>query len=64
MTNIINLNRFRKKKKRDEAAQTAEENRVRFGRTKAQKNKDTLEKEQAASHLDGHKSDQADCDDA
>lgn len=64
MTKIINLNRFRKKKKREEAAQTADENRAKFGRTKAQKNKDTVEKEQAASHLEGHKIDQEGCDDA
>ena len=64
MASIINLNRFRKKKKREEAAQTADENRAKFGRTKAQKNKDILEKEQAASHLDGHKTGQEGCDDA
>ena len=45
MTEPINLNRFRKQKARAEKAQRAEENRARFGATKAAKN---LNKTQSA----------------
>ncbi|MET3559831.1 hypothetical protein ABID39_000509 [Bartonella japonica] len=37
MTEIINLRQFRKQKKRAAQAIHAEENRYRFGRTKAEK---------------------------
>ncbi|WP_336276545.1 DUF4169 family protein [Bartonella sp. CB178] len=37
MTELINLRRFRKQKKRIEGEIRAEENRHRFGRTKAEK---------------------------
>ncbi|MCZ2158304.1 DUF4169 family protein [Bartonella sp. 220] len=37
MTKLINLRQFRKQKKRVEKAVFAEENRYRFGRTKAEK---------------------------
>jgi len=54
LTEIINLNRFRKKKTRMEAEKRSEENRAKFGRTKADKEsakvKDDLEKRR----LDGH----------
>ncbi len=56
MTNVVNLNQFRKKKARDDAAQSAEENRTKFGRTNAQKKRDESEDAKAAQHLDGHKS--------
>ncbi|EJF88290.1 hypothetical protein ME1_00748 [Bartonella vinsonii subsp. arupensis OK-94-513] len=38
MTELINLRQFRKRKKRAKQAVLAEENRYRFGRTKAEKN--------------------------
>ncbi len=55
MSNIINLNRFRKTKKRSEEVQTAAENRSKFGRTKSAKTKETSEAEETARRLDGHK---------
>jgi len=54
---IINLNRFRKEKARAERASIAEENRVRFGRTRAQKAVDRISAEKARHHLDGHRRD-------
>lgn len=55
MSDIINLNRFRKKKARAEKEREAEENRVRFGRTKAEKSRYKRDAEKLASHLDGRK---------
>ena len=37
MGELINLNRYRKQKQRDEAKQKAERKRMRHGRTKAEK---------------------------
>ena len=44
MVKVINLNKVRKQKLRDAAAQQAAENRARFGRTKAQKEADAAAK--------------------
>ena len=55
MAKVTNLNRFRKAKARAEKARQAEENRARFGRTKADKALATTRKTKAGSHLDGHK---------
>lgn len=54
---IINLNRVRKEKARLNKASTAEENRVRFGRTRAQKALDRISAEKARHHVDGHRRD-------
>lgn len=51
---IINLNRFRKEKARLEKAAVSEENRVRFGRTRAEKALDRIAAEKARRHLDDH----------
>lgn len=40
MAEIVNLNRFRKARQRAEDSQQAAENRVRFGRSKAERAKD------------------------
>ena len=48
----MNLNRFRKKKQRDEKAKQAEINRVRHGRTQAQKDLERAERERAARLLE------------
>jgi len=45
MSNVINLSRFRKAKKRGEDAQAATENRSKFGRTKTEKAKEASETE-------------------
>ena len=52
-SNVINLNRFRKKKQREEKAKQAEINRVRHGKTKAQKEGETADRERAARLLEG-----------
>ncbi|MEE9381546.1 MAG: DUF4169 family protein [Hyphomonadaceae bacterium] len=57
MTKPINLNKARKAKARSDKAQNAAENRVKFGRTKAEK---ALEKARAAKVVkdtDAHKRD-------
>jgi len=39
MAEIVNLNKFRKQRERDATRQSAEENRIRHGRTKAERGK-------------------------
>lgn len=51
--NVVNLNRFRKKKQREEKAKQAEINRVKHGRTKAQKESELADRERAARALEG-----------
>jgi hypothetical protein len=50
----INLNRARKQRARDEEKAKADENAVRFGRTRAQKEAERAEAERAARLLEGH----------
>lgn len=38
MTNITNLNQFRKKQAKEQKQKTAQQNRIKHGLTKAQKN--------------------------
>lgn len=52
MADIINLNKHRKHKARADAERRAADNRVRFGRTKAEKQKDAAETEAARRKLD------------
>ena len=52
-SNVVNLNRFRKKKQRDERAKQAEINRIRHGRTQAEKDRERTERERAARTIDG-----------
>lgn len=52
---IVNLRQFRKNKARAEKEARAEENRVKFGRTKAEKQFQKATGEKASSHLDSHK---------
>lgn len=54
MAQIINLRRARKAKKRDEASQAAADNRVKFGRSKADKQARSADKTRQKAHLDGH----------
>lgn len=58
MADVVNLNRFRKMREREEREKVAEANRVRFGRTKAEKQRDRQERERRASDLDGKKVDE------
>jgi hypothetical protein len=53
MTNIVNLRQARKAKARADKAQTAQENRARFGRTQAQRLADAQEEQRRAALLDG-----------
>jgi hypothetical protein len=64
MAEIVNLNRFRKAKTRADEKRQAAENRVAFGRTKAEKVADKAERERAARALDGVKRDETGKDDA
>ena len=55
MAEIINLRQARKQKARAEAGKTAEQNRISFGRTKAERKLTEAERDKAARHIDGHK---------
>ena len=55
MAEPVNLNRFRKDKARAEKKARADENAVKFGRTKAQKDLDRARAEKADRDLDGKK---------
>lgn len=55
MAEPINLNKARKAKARQASKVQAAENRVQFGRTKAEKAKTAAEAKQAAARLDGAK---------
>jgi hypothetical protein len=52
MAEIVNLNRFRKSRKRAEAAERATTNRAQFGRTKAERKKAESDRRRAADELD------------
>jgi Domain of unknown function (DUF4169) len=56
----INLNRFRKAKRRQADKQQAAENRVAFGRTKAEREAERLKAEKAAHALDNKRLDRED----
>lgn len=55
MTDVINLNKKRKAKARDEKEKKASENRQNFGRTKLEKQAQKKSAERAERHLLGHK---------
>ena len=55
MAEIISLSKARKAKVRTEKEAAAEANRLKFGRTKAEKLKDADEKARAEKLIDGHK---------
>ncbi|MEQ9693202.1 DUF4169 family protein [Shimia sp. SDUM112013] len=57
MAQPVNLNRFRKEKARAAKKARADQNAVKFGRTKAEKQRDKLDADKATTHLDGHKRD-------
>jgi hypothetical protein len=58
MAEIVNLNRVRKAQKRATEDRQAEANRVKFGRTKAEKNNDRQLGEKQRDTLDGKKRDE------
>lgn len=55
MGEVVNLRLKRKAKAREQAADQASENRVQFGRSKAEKELTSARNQQAESRLDGHK---------
>ena len=55
MTTPINLNKARKAKGRKEARKRADENAVKFGRSKAEKQLDQARAVKAQADLDGKK---------
>lgn len=55
---VVNLNKFRKAKTRAEKKAQADENAVRFGRTKVEKSLDRAQNTKAQQDLDGKKRDE------
>ena len=58
MAEPVNLNRFRKDKARAEKKARADENAVKFGRTRAEKDREAARAEKARRELDGHRRDE------
>lgn len=54
MSNIVNLRQFKKRQNRAVKEQTARENRVFYGRTKAEKEKQKLENKKTERFFDQH----------
>lgn len=54
---IVNLRQARKAKKRVEREGQAAENRIKFGQTKEQRQKQRADTERSVRHLDGHRRD-------
>ena len=54
MSKIVNLNRARKARARADRKARADENAIKFGRTKAEKAKDRQAADKATRDLDGH----------
>ncbi|RYG03180.1 MAG: DUF4169 family protein [Caulobacteraceae bacterium] len=55
MSNVVNLNKARKVKDRQDARDKAQENRVKFGRAKSEKTSRKAEADKARRALDGAK---------
>ena len=53
MGDVVNLNKFRKRKAKAEAEKRAETNRRLHGRTKAERARDALQKQQLETKVDG-----------
>ena len=58
MSNVTNLNQFRKQKARADKRAQGDVNSAKFGRTKAQKQAEDRDANRAKSHLDQHKIDE------
>ena len=57
MGNLVNLNRFRKRSEREQAAKLADSNRARFGRSKAERQADEQRARRADELLEQHRID-------
>jgi hypothetical protein len=55
MAEIINLRRARKQRDRTAAERQADQNRISFGRSKAERNLTEAGRDKAARALDGHR---------
>lgn len=53
MAKVVNLNKFRKRKLKEEATKRADTNRRLHGRTKAEREREQVEKQRRESKLDG-----------
>ncbi len=62
MAEIINLNKYRKRRKRSDDSKQAAENRIRHGRTRAGKSREAGERLQGERTLDGKRIDGTDDD--
>ncbi len=52
---IINLRQARKRREREAKEAEAESNRARFGRTRAERERDEIGEARTRRHLDGHR---------
>ena len=57
MADVVNLNRFRKRTAKDQAAKQAEINRARSGRTKLERTLNEQREDRASNLLDQHRID-------
>ena len=62
--NVVNLRQVRKQRARAAKAARADENRRKFGRSKAEKRRDAGATDRANRHVDGHKLERGDDDPA
>lgn len=53
MSNVVNLNKFKKRKAKAERVKQAETNRRLHGRTKAERARDALQKKKLETSVDG-----------
>lgn len=58
MGDLINLNKYRKKREREEQKKLAEQNRVKHGESKLDKERRTKKRALDDKQLDGHKIDE------
>jgi len=61
---VVNLNRFRKAKRRADKQATAAANRVKFGRTKAEMAEDAAETAKHRDTVDGARKDEGESGDS
>jgi hypothetical protein len=57
LSKIVNLNQYRKKRRCAEAETRANENRIRFGRSKEERKKELRERERAAKEIENKRLD-------
>jgi hypothetical protein len=62
MGNVVNLNKFRKRKAKEQREKQADTNRRLHGRTKAERERDELQKRQLEKGLEGKRFEPSDGD--